>query len=168
VSCIAYAALNSCFLYCLVSVSVFGRARGVHVQRFRGDIVSHTRSRVVDQFTTTVPVLMSNDMLCSVTGVRAGMDVVAADAKFLRAKAEEYAVDAKKILTQDVQELESLVQHRGTLLLVSRLSCIPVRRSSCTWVTVFNCVWLRSSVYALLELLVAGLKRYDRIFGCMF
>jgi hypothetical protein len=43
------------------------------------------------------------------------MDVVAADAKFLRAKAEEYAVDAKKILTQDVHELESLVQHRGTL-----------------------------------------------------
>jgi hypothetical protein len=51
-----------------------------------------------------------------VTGVRAGIDVVAADAKFLRAKAEEYAVDAKNILTQDVQELESLVQHRGTLV----------------------------------------------------
>jgi hypothetical protein len=95
---------------------------------------------------------------CCVTGVRAGIDVVAADAKFLRAKAEEYAVDAKNILTQDVQELESLVQHRGTLLLVSRLSWIPVRRSSCTWVTVFNCVWLRSSEYALLELLVAGLN----------
>jgi hypothetical protein len=84
--------------------------------------VSHTRSHFVDHFTTTVFVLMSNAMLCSVTGVRAGMDVVAADAKFLRAKAEEYAVDAKNILTQDVQELENLVQHRGTLVLVSVLS----------------------------------------------
>jgi hypothetical protein len=87
---------------------------------------------------------MSNDMLCSVTGVRAGMDVVAADAKFLRAKAEEYAVDAKNILTQDVQELESLVQHRGALLLLNAVVGYRMQRSPSLWVTVYCCFWLCS------------------------
>jgi hypothetical protein len=70
------------------------------------------------------------------------MDVVAADAKFLRAKAEEYAVDAKNILTQDVQELESLVQHRGALLLLNAVVGYRMQRSPFLWVTVFYCFWL--------------------------
>lgn len=44
-----------------------------------------------------------------------GMDVVNADAKYLRAKAGEYAADAQVIIEKDMQELEALVKHRGKL-----------------------------------------------------
>lgn len=41
------------------------------------------------------------------------MELASADAKYLRAKAGEYAVEAKIILEQDLEELETIVQHRG-------------------------------------------------------
>jgi hypothetical protein len=67
----------------------------------------------------------NNPLAPASAAARRGMDVVNADAKYLRAKAGEYAADAQIIIEKDMQELEELVKHRGECLIDADVCCRP-------------------------------------------